>query len=82
MYHFELSRGESPGSATVNEAPLESYVGLPCGVKESEGPAEKSTVTALPKAGFAGQLPEEKEIITTCFDDYQFFPSHPDYVRD
>lgn len=66
MYHFELSRGESPGSATVNEAPLESYVGLPCGVKESEGPAVKSMVTALPKAGFAGQLPASQLVPASC----------------
>ena len=57
MYHFDVNCGESPDLATVNEAPLESYVGLPWGVKESDAPFVKSTVTDLPRAGSAGQLP-------------------------
>ena len=57
MYHFEVTRGESPGLATVKLAPLESYVGLPWGVKESDGPSVKSMLTDLPRAGSAGQLP-------------------------
>ena len=57
MYHFDISSGESPDFATVKEAPLESYVGLPCGVKESDAPAVKSILTAFPSAGFGGQLP-------------------------
>ena len=58
MYHFEFSCGASPDLATVKEAPLESYVGLPCGVKESEAPEAKSIATALPSAVFGEQLPE------------------------
>ena len=57
IYHLEVTWGESPGLATVNVAPFESYVGLPWGVKESDGPSVKSMFTALPNAGFAGQLP-------------------------
>ena len=60
MYHLELTCGASPDLATVKEAPLESYVGLPCGVKESEGPEAKSIATALPNAEFGGQLPETR----------------------
>lgn len=58
MYHFEFSCGASPDLATVKEAPLESYVGLPWGVKESEAPEAKSIATALPSAVFGEQLPE------------------------
>lgn len=57
MYHLEVNCGESPGLATVKLAPLESYVGLPWGVKESDGPSVKSMLTDLPRAGSAGQLP-------------------------
>ncbi len=61
MYHLEVNRGESPGLATVKEAPFESYVGLPCGVKESDGPSVKSMLTDLPRAGSAGQLPASNQ---------------------
>lgn len=57
MYHFDVNWGESPDLATVNEAPLELYVGLPWGVKESDAPSVKSIVTDLLRAGSAGQLP-------------------------
>lgn len=57
MYHFEFNCGASPDLATAKEAPLESYVGFPCGVKESEAPEAKSIATALPKAVFGAQLP-------------------------
>lgn len=57
MYHFEVSCGESPDFATVKEAPFESYVGLPCGVNESEDPDVKSMFTVLPSAVSGGQLP-------------------------
>ena len=56
MYHFDAMSGESPSFATVNEAPLESYVGLPTGVNESDGPEVKSMLTDLPSAVSAGQL--------------------------
>lgn len=59
MYHFELSCGESPDLATVKVAPLESYVGLPWGVKESDAPSAKLMLTDLPRAGSAGQLPSD-----------------------
>lgn len=67
MYHFEVSCGESPDLATVKEAPLESKVGLPCGVKESDGPLAKSTETDVPKAGSAGQLPKDTIRYSTWF---------------
>lgn len=54
MYHFEVSWGESPDLATVNETPLESYVGLPCGVKLSEDEV-KSILTVRPRAESGGQ---------------------------
>lgn len=57
MYHFDINCGESPGAAMVNLAPLESYVGFPWGVKESEGPCVKSILTDLPSAVSGGQLP-------------------------
>ena len=57
MYHFDISCGESPDFAMVNLAPLESYVGFPCGVNESEAPCVKSMLTALPSAVSGGQLP-------------------------
>lgn len=57
MYHFDVSWGESPDLATVKEAPLESYEGLPCEVKESEAPEVKSIVTDFPSAVSGGQLP-------------------------
>ena len=56
MYHFDAMSGESPAFATVNEAPLESYVGLPTGVNESDCPEVKSMFTDLPSAVSAGQL--------------------------
>ena len=55
MYHFDAIKGESPSFATANEAPLESYVGLPEGVKELDSPEVKSILTDLPRAGSAGQ---------------------------
>ncbi len=57
MYHFDTNCGESPDFATVNLAPLESYVGFPWGVKESEAPCVKSILTNLPSAVSGGQLP-------------------------
>ena len=62
MYHFEFSCGASPFLATVREAPLESYVGLSCGVKESEAPEVRSTLTDLPSAVFGGQLPMMRSV--------------------
>lgn len=54
MYHFDVSVGESPVFATVNAAPLESYVGFPWGVKLSDAEV-KSMLTVRPSAESGGQ---------------------------
>jgi len=56
-------RGESPDLATVKEAPFESYVGFPEGVKDDEAPDVKSKVVAFPRAGSAGQLPAVESVL-------------------
>lgn len=54
MYHFEVSWGESPDLATVNETPSEPYVGLPWGVKLSDADL-KSMLTVRASAESGGQ---------------------------
>ena len=55
MYHLDVNCEESPDFAIVNDAPLEPYVGFPCGVKLSEAPCVKSMLTDFPRAESAGQ---------------------------
>lgn len=67
MYHFDIIVGASPDLATVNEAPLESYVGAPCAEKESEAPEVKSIVTLFPNAVSAGHDPSVGlQVVDVC----------------
>lgn len=68
MYHFEVSWGESPDLAIAKLTPLESYVGLPCGVKLSDAPFVKSILTDLPSAESAGQLADVRglQLVYVC----------------
>ena len=67
MYHLDVNWGESPPFATVKPAPSVEYVGLPCGVNESDCPDVKSILTDLPRAVSGGQLPGRVLIVCRLY---------------
>lgn len=59
---FRCQLRRVPDLATAKPAPFESYVGLPCGVNESDSPCVKSILTARPSAVSGGQLPVKQSV--------------------